>query len=69
MMGEIVNRDRVNLNDIREDVREVYADIFTLDDYTIRVLCSMLIVIHNHWNWEELYQQLKPKEGNHGTGN
>jgi len=66
-LNEVAPDDRIILDDIREDVRKVYTQLTKLNDPTLRELCAMLIVIHNHWNWEGLYQQLL-KEGTNGTG-
>ena len=59
--GQIPVDDRVNTEYIREKLDKAYDEISKLDHNDVVILAGFLVVVHNHWNWENLLQELKPK--------
>ena len=66
--GQIPVDDRVNTEYIRQKLNKAYEEISKLDHDDVVVLCGFLVVVHNHWNWENLLTELKPNNKQKGAG-
>lgn len=57
--GQIELTDRVDLDSVREKLDKAYDEIAKLKYDDVVILAGFLVVVHNHWNWEELLNELK----------
>lgn len=58
--GEIKMEDRVNTEYIRKKLDSAYEEISKLNHDDVVILAGFLVVVHNHWNWQDLLTELKP---------
>lgn len=58
--GEIKVEDRVDTALVRKKLNQAYSEIAKLDHDDVVILAGFLVVVHNHWNWEDLLNELKP---------
>lgn len=52
---------------VHPEAVKIFNQLCKLEKDDVFMLCAVMIVVHNKWNWNELYNQLKTnQEKDHG---